>query len=380
MKIGILTFVNAINYGALFQMISLWDYINNAVDEDVELINYDSKRIKSQYYLRLKKSVGTWREYVQLNYDALKRIPKVVRFRRLYGRINISKKVNRREILQNELNYGKIIVGSDQVWNSAVTQADDVYYLPMIDSENAPLKYSYAASLGNDKSIQGYQKDVVEYIRDFRIVSVRESDSCIDLEQKYNIHSKVVLDPVFLNSKEYWEKLASDVRNRQDIVLVYNLMNYDTMYECLNNYPNKENKTFIVVTKNARMDRVVKQRLKRKGIRHILKSNMSPQDFLGHIKSAEMVITDSFHATALSIILNRNFISLLNTSNNTGNTNGRLNSLLRLVGLEDRIYRSDYSLLSNSIDYQSVLPVLDEAINSSRSVLDDILADGESFV
>ena len=59
MKIGILTFVNAVNYGALFQMLSLWNYIKENCNSEVEIINYDSKRIRSLYYPNLIKEVDT---------------------------------------------------------------------------------------------------------------------------------------------------------------------------------------------------------------------------------------------------------------------------------------------------------------------------------
>lgn len=375
MKIGILTFVNAINYGALYQMLSLWKYINDKGNIDVEIINYDSKRINSLYYVNLKKKVKTWREYIQLNYDALKRIPKVRRFKKTYNWINISPKVNRRDILGNKYGYDKIIVGSDQVWNSAVTLADDIYYLPMDTMERIPLKYSYAASFGNVDSINSYKTNIIEYLKQFRIISVREEEPSKELKNKYDICSTVVLDPVFLNPKKFWEQMASDITIEPNTVFVYDLMNYESLYECIEKYPNSQEKTFVFVTKNARMDRVVRNKVKKFGINVILKSNMSPQDFLRYIISSEMVLTDSFHATALSIILNSSFISLLNTDKSKHNTNGRLNTLLRLVNLEDRIYYKNSFPYGSGIDYKKVTALLNESIIQSKILLDSILDD-----
>ena len=360
MKIGILTFVNAINYGALFQMLSLWNYVRNISDSEVEIINYDSRRIRSLYYINIKKEVKTWREYLQLNYDAIKRIPKIVRFKNMYRRIYISKKVDRKGILQNELGYQKIIVGSDQVWNSAVTHADDVYYLPLVNPVIVPQKYSYAASFGNNKSIQGYKTDIIKKLQDFDIISVREEEAS-------------VVDPVFLNTKEFWESLSTSFINQRDVIFVYNLMNYDSLYDCLEKYPDKAKKTFVIVSKNARMDRAIKQRLSRMGLHFSIKSNMSPQDFLGYIKSSEMVITDSFHATALSILMQNAFVCLYNNSVDIGNTNGRLNTLLSLVGLENRVYGNQSFSFIDDIDYQGSMKLLNKAIEHSKNVLGAIL-------
>ena len=375
MKIGILTFVNAVNYGALFQMLSLWNYIKENCNSEVEIINYDSKRIRSLYYPNLIKEVDTWREYIQLNYDAILRIPKVARFKKIYRTISISRRANRDDILHNVLKYQKIIVGSDQVWNSAVTLADDIYYLPLNKPEVAPRKFSYAASFGNNKSIQGYKTDVVENLKDFELISVREKEASVYLKETYGIEASTVVDPVFLNNKEFWESFAAYNVTKPGVVFVYTLMNYDSLYECLEKYPDKANKKFVIVSKNARMDRIIRRRLSNMGVNYKIKSNMSPQDFLGYIKTAEMTITDSFHATALSILMQNRFICLYNNSAGNGNTNGRLNTLLSLVGLENRVYGNPQFSFTGNIDYDSSMEQLHNAIDHSKIILNSIIKD-----
>ena len=45
------------------------------------------------------------------------------------------------------------------------------------------------------------------------------------------------------------------------------------------------------------------------------KKNKGPMDFLGFIEKADMVITDSFHGTAMSIIFNKKFFVIKNNNN-----------------------------------------------------------------
>lgn len=73
------------------------------------------------------------------------------------------------------------------------------------------------------------------------------------------------------------------------------------------------------------------------------------QDFVRYIFHADYVITDSFHATAFSINVNTQFISIY-----PNDYSSRLGSILKLVGLEDRHLLSydDFSLVeAPAIDF-----------------------------
>ena len=88
-----------------------------------------------------------------------------------------------------------------------------------------------------------------------------------------------------------------------------------------------------------------------------------PKDFLGWIKNAELVLTSSFHGTAFSIIYKKEFYA----SNTT-----RIESLLKQVGLEDRILCEDtnYTIQAYSdINYKNVYSKLDKLINHSKKFL-----------
>ena len=81
-------------------------------------------------------------------------------------------------------------------------------------------------------------------------------------------------------------------------------------------------------------------------------------DFVNLIYHADTVITDSFHATAFSINMNTNFISIY--PNDYGS---RLASILKLLGLEDRHLTSysDFSFASTMpIDFKPVNEILEQ--------------------
>jgi len=67
--------------------------------------------------------------------------------------------------------------------------------------------------------------------------------------------------------------------------------------------------------------------------------DVSPVDFLNLIRNAKYICTDSFHGTAFSIIYNKEFVSFYRfRDKSTDSRNSRIDSILNILGLEDRIY------------------------------------------
>jgi hypothetical protein len=53
MKIGILTFNLAINFGAVLQMYALYSFLNENTDHEIFVINYDPKNLTEPYSLKV---------------------------------------------------------------------------------------------------------------------------------------------------------------------------------------------------------------------------------------------------------------------------------------------------------------------------------------
>ena len=93
----------------------------------------------------------------------------------------------------------------------------------------------------------------------------------------------------------------------------------------------------------------------------------NPREFIRLIAEATCVFTNSFHATAFSIILNKAFYTEMNISNNE-----RIQALLDIVGLESRIMKNgkmEY-LYTTDIDWKRVNNKLEIAIMKSKEFLE----------
>ena len=77
---------------------------------------------------------------------------------------------------------------------------------------------------------------------------------------------------------------------------------------------------------------------------------------------AKMIVVDSFHGMVFSIIFNKPFTVISNSER--GNT--RFNSLLKIFGLEDRMYNEDNYNFHSKINWDFVNSILE--INKMKSL------------
>ena len=95
--------------------------------------------------------------------------------------------------------------------------------------------------------------------------------------------------------------------------------------------------------------------------------DIGPSEFVGLIRDASLVITDSFHATAFSLNLNVPFYSILrNKSNEKNNMNSRINDILNSTDLENRIINE--TSINNKLDLNVDFTKANDYINTKRQL------------
>ena len=97
----------------------------------------------------------------------------------------------------------------------------------------------------------------------------------------------------------------------------------------------------------------------------------SLSEWLGYIKNARFMITDSFHGTAFAINFNTQFANILPKGTETRNQ-----SILELTGLQDRVVMDyqDFSVFENRIDYSKVNSIIQEKRKESLRILENMLS------
>lgn len=322
MKIGILTFQWAINYGAVLQMFALKTYLEMQGHE-ILIINYSPKELKNQYSLNvLSNNLSMKKRLIRIIENFLKKSQHDKFERFLLNNFNMSKSFNSSEELKNIVKtFDLVIVGSDQVWNKDITKNYlKNYLLYSIDCK----KISYAASIGS-KTIPSEELDLFKKsLKDFLKISVREkhtAEQLCDIVKNKKIEN--VLDPVFLLSKDEWFNLLEIKKTKRKFILIYMLENNQGLLNAAEKLQTETN--FPVYSIEIPHVRRIKNSFKIN-----LLHDVGPSEFLELIFNAEYILTNSFHGTSFSLIFEKKFLSFTHSSANL-----RIENLLKIYGLKD---------------------------------------------
>ncbi|MDD5933945.1 MAG: polysaccharide pyruvyl transferase family protein [Clostridiales bacterium] len=325
MKVGVVTFHNAHNYGASLQTWALQKVLKN-LGTDPCVVHYHPDIIDRLYVAPKQNTFKKKMKYLLKKKYRARVKTQVYKNKRYCEFINNNFKLvgdfkTYEELKNANLGLDAYITGSDQVWNSDHTDGFDPAYL-LDFAEPSAKKISYAASVGREYILPQYRDQFAESLKTYTSISVREASARPAIESLTDKPVEVVLDPTLLLNKEDYEELKKPgLFEGQRYIFVY-------MMEA-----NKELVQFANRLSVALGIPVV-QRKPSPIFRNELGSYYTDTaaEFLSEIENAEYVLTNSFHATVFSLIYEKPFISMLHTS-----TGARTSDLLKSVGLESHI-------------------------------------------
>ncbi len=327
-KIGILTFHFADSYGALLQTYALKKTIDKLPRCKAEIINYIPEHWKFIPYVNSLDGRLAMIEKRKLYQGFIKNY------------LGVEGEVLR-DVTGNEYDY--YCVGSDQVWNSTITQCDG-YFLPHISSDAK--KISYAASMGNSLDDEKLDKDVFKkYLPTFKNISVREKGYGRFVSEITGKECACVLDPtLLLDYKEYDEIVAKKQFGEPFLFLFWlNKEDEHKGIELANLVARKYNLTIIHSILGTG-----KYTFYRDGGCMIYEGI---EDFLWFMKNATFVITDSYHGTMFSLQYRKPFYTLV-----FGERRSRIDTVRDNFGLQDRIIEKQlfYSDINDYVDFYSI--------------------------
>lgn len=367
MKICTITCHGVYNHGAVLQAFALMTYLKN-LGHEVEIINYKPKYLDIDYiFFAINSPEWTKNIFLKIVYLILK-IPERLgelpikfafdTFRRRHLNLTAQRYVSNEELQYDPPNADAYICGSDQIWNCNLPNGrDPAFYLDFVPS--SAIKISYAASFAMDYIPKHLNNELRQRIEKLDDISVRESEG-INLLHDLGIDRGVhVLDPVFLLEKRHWEEMAKPV-GKGKYIFIFNFDNDKVVSATAKKIARYKNIPMYAanMTPLKGADRNYRY--------------ASPDEFLGLIKNAEYVVTNSFHAIAFALIFNVEFLAL----GRTEKLNSRMINLLQSVGLEERYIMDaefDAKQLS-SIDYQDVEKRLDTMKQQSKQFIENALS------
>lgn len=357
-QIGILTFHYAVNPGSALQAFGLCETINN-LNQNVEchVINYQETHYRNLFVkfpqkptmtgLALVVFTSLWYRRYQMFWKDMKNVLKPKQRLDEKGLADIK-------------GYDYIIVGSDQVWNTQLTNRNYNFFLPFVSGVK---KISYAASIGLQDFPKDDKKVVARYLQDFSCISVREPSAQSAIENLIGKPAPVVIDPSLLLNKDRYESFAIRPKFKRKYIFLY-LRHKDSQ---------------IVHYTKKMADMLGLQIVEcHNGVRKVLNNSIivrqpDPRVWLGWIMDAECVFTDSFHGCAFCINLNKPFYVMISSANSE--MSSRIYNILDKYQMTDRLINEQSDLMAmRDMNFDDSNKMLDQdrqtALAYLRSSLD----------
>lgn len=291
MKIGILTFHNADNCGAVLQCYALQKFLQN-MGQDVDVIDYRNSYIEELY---------------STNFNIIKLVKQIYKYGPFYC---LSGKENRRKLKFNDFrerflklsprcktipcNYDAYIIGSDQMWSVGCTgKVDNVYFGNFNRPYNTKL-IGYAISSSCDFVQYLSIAEVKDCFSKFNAISFRETKVSDLINCITNVCAPVTIDPTLLLDSKDWDNMLDNQWENRNYVVTYQVRrpsrpNSNRIDIIARNYANQFNYEVVELYGN----------------------DWGPIDFVSAIKYAKCVFSSSFHATVFSVIFGTPFYSFV---------------------------------------------------------------------
>lgn len=241
---------------------------------------------------------------------------------------------------------------TDVIWKQEPKAGfDRGFFLASKAMENK-WKISYAASRGVYHSeTENDEKTFLHYVEDIDEISVREESLKDYLTENIKNPVTMVIDPVLLHEKEFYDKILVKPEEEHYLFLYYVMEKAKDTIEQAVKYARKHNLKIVEITDRPLKDGRLSEY---EDIEHVYEYDMGIEEWLGYIKYADYVFTNSFHCCCFSILFEKQFFA--------GYRHGdKVTHVLETFGLTDRRINKESDIINSplpAIDYAKVEPIL----------------------
>lgn len=366
-KIKIITCHNVYNAGASLQSYALQKYLRDH-GHDVEIIDYrpdylarhysltainnpkfDKPLLRELYILlKLKTRIKALKSKKKENFD---------KFTELFLKTTNIRYKSCEDLKRKCPEADLYIAGSDQIWNPLFQNGKDpAFFLDFVS--NGGKRASYAASFAVESISKEDEERDKQFLKAFDYISVREN-SALKILDSLGFAAELVCDPVFLLDSEEWEKMLIPFKADRNYIFMYDFDSNAKILQMIKEYARKHNLEIISA-------------FPIEGGKWI--SNIGPREFLGVIKGAKLVVSNSFHATAFSIIFQIPFLVF----DRKEQINTRMRDLMKHLGVNEKMrITPEYELPPIEYDWNSIEEKKKQFVNESKEFLRKCIKIGE---
>lgn len=255
------------------------------------------------------------------------------------------------------------ICATDVIWkNQPNVGYDRGFFLGSRCMENK-WKLAYSASRGvyfaNSKEEDSM---FFHYLEDFDFISVREKSLQDYIQKNTGKSYPVVLDPVLLHEGSFYDSILIKPQEEHYLLLYYVMEKAAVTIEQAVNYARLHHLKIIEITdvpvKGGRLQNYT-------DIEHVFHFDIGIEEWLGYLKYADCVFTNSFHACCFSLLFEKNLF--------VGFRQGdKVRNIMETFGLANRIVTKDSCFTDGSIPdipYNAVRQLLEQKRTESQELL-----------
>lgn len=358
MKVAIITINDNNNYGNRLQNYALQKFLfDNLKIEEVDTIWYDP-----EYTYMSQIDIFSWKTWLKyfINWKNFRKYLKTYYLKnniRMYNISKFTKKINIKLDFKIEdklsKRYDYFITGSDQVWNPYFwlerrNQAN-IRFLKFVSKEK---RIAYAASISVPKIPKDKEQFFKDSLNEMKAISMRETAGANLVKILTGREVPVVVDPTILLFKEDWQRLElkPEWYNDEKYIFTYFLGEPSPI---IKNVAKKNSwKIYNLMDKN-----------------NLNLYTSRVEEFIYLINHAELMVTDSFHGTVFSILMNTPFLVVNRQQKGVADMTSRIDTLMELFGYQNRYIVNGKCDLSDKeilyMDFSNVKAIQEREIERS---------------
>lgn len=344
MKIGILTFHRAHNYGAVLQCYALQEILKG-MGHDVKVIDYRQPWIEDFYKFfsfkmlgRRSSSLSSMVEYMKNSLKKFLWSPCRGAYFRDFRNAYLDMTASCGTDIPQD--FDCYVIGSDQLWSLHCLGGEyDRIYLGDFGRPEGSSLLGYAVS-ADVKSVQGLGDRLKDILPSFKALSMREGKIAGMVSSYSGMECMTCLDPTLLTDASVWNPVTDEKWASRKYVLVYEVRW-------------KKDTKGLLKKKAAELAARIGPDCE---VLDVSRMKYPVRDFLSMFRYASYVLTTSFHGIVFSILFETPFYALpLWDSYDL-----RYRELLASIGASDRLVSFDEVIEPQSLDFTSVKMKLDE--------------------
>lgn len=361
-RVGIVSYNmygNFTNYGSALQSYALQKAINKISPEEIQstIIDYCPDILADKDVLNPMPNM--WdkdeesRKRCELTLPAIREnYQKFLDFYKTQYRLSKNKYTSRNfnDSFREEKLSG-YVCGSDTIFAVPEFGFDNGFYANYDCMKHRSV--AYAASFGDYDIPFPQIEELKARLGNFNAIALRENDKKALVECLTDRPVFKVVDPTLLLASEDYESIITPAPYTDSYLLLYSRRKNEEMMDFAERKAKEQNLRIVEISLNAQ-----------NADKHIMRYDAGIEEFLGLVKNASMVVTNSFHGMIFAVQFRRPFYIFSRKLCDT-----KITEVLNLFGIEDRKLNDGYEREATEINYDLVHANIQDAREQSLRIL-----------